>query len=201
MSTVISFKTWQRLHLGTEGINSLVKEVKGLGVEITDWAEEIFEQINPIGAIELELVKVYLRTEDGLPRPKEPGESVGRTLRPMYIQAFENELCLCPPETALYLFREKPKNIELGRFRLAMKPVLCSTPDQVPYDYRKHDRGSRPSGQKNVLQVIDQTHSCGQSRVIGATSGDPDDFTDGGVAVLFCRASPELRRLGLGEPE
>jgi hypothetical protein len=182
MATKFSFNVWTNCQVGGQDISDLIRAVENRGVNITDWTKEIFGQIVPLTPVlTLDLVKVTLRTEGGLPR-----KSKGRTLRPMYEEAFECGLCLCPPEVSLYLFTKETTE-PLGDFRLAMKPVPCQM------------SGQTEQKQDNLLQVIDTRHQFGSSRVIGASPGALDEFADGGMTYLFCQGTPELLALRLGE--
>lgn len=176
----IKFPIWRSdITIGLRPIEEIVAEVKKMGVEFNVWGEEIFSQTKAVPCrMTISLIKISLRCNDGLPI-----KSKLKSTRPMYEEAFERGYCLCPNETALYLFLQRKRKL-LGSFYMGMRPVPCASKVTV-------------SGfQDNILDITDCKHQFGHSQCIAATPANLDDFADGGMSYILCKATPELISLG-----
>jgi len=174
----IRFPIWRaNVKIGMFPIETLVCKARDNLVEINEWGQEIFSKIEKVPEpISIDLVKIWLRAKNGLPR-----KSKLKSTRPMFEEAFEAGYCLCPPETALYLFID-PRRKLLGSFELGMRPVPCVS------------RASSTGFQDNLLTIEDHKHRFGHSQCIGANHASLDSFAEG--VYVLCKATPELIALG-----
>lgn len=173
MSQSIKFKSLGEIKVGGIPHEDLIPQArKGGNILLTPWAIEILGKTAPLWNREsVEVVAVKLRLDL-------PVKSKDKGLRPMYDEAFEHGLCLCPTALALEILFQK-RNGFAGQTHLAMKPVTCSG----------EELGHQ---QDNILSIMDKKSPWGPMRSLNGTHGDLDGFMDGGMTYLFCVQTPTL---------
>lgn len=174
-----SFKTLVEIDIGDISHSELLKQATETGdIAWTDWVDEIYaktEHLHLPRRISVEIVPICIRIDL-------PVRSKEKTLRPLYEEAFENKLCLCPPSVALEILLQTRKEF-VGEASLAMKPVLCTCT-------------ASKNMQENILSISDGKCAIPGNRWLNGTHGCLDDFADGGYTLLFCRRCPTLVRAG-----
>lgn len=164
---------------------------RDMRINLSEAALEVLQKTENLKKrIQVELVGVKLRIAGGL-----PVVSKGKTLRPMIEEAFDNDLCLCPPSTCLEVLDQLPQGFLQHEFALAMEPVLCSMgipgwPDEpvlLTIEDRKRE-GNYPEGHWMLTQPV--------VRSVHTTPACMDTFSDGGTTYLFCRRSRALVKVG-----
>lgn len=176
-NTTDQFKTVGSFDIGGISHQDLIEKAKLIDICCTDWGKEILTETKnlPKRIFSVEIVSVILRID--LPK-----KDKSKKLRPMYNEAIESGLCLCPPSVALeILIQTLPGKI--GEKFLAMNPVPCT----CMYGDRK---------QKNIISITDRYTEHSKARIVNGTPGALDEFADGGMTYLFCRQHPELIKAG-----
>ncbi len=177
MSKATRFITLGTIKVGGVSHEDLIRQARKRGdVEITPWAQEIHEKTEPLlNRHSLEVVAVRLRLDL-------PVKSKDKNLKPLYEEAYEHGLSLCPTAVALEMLFQK-RNGFAGQTHLAMKPVAC-TAEELGHQ------------QKNILSIMDKKSPWGPMRSLNGTHGDLESFMDGGMTYLFCVANDVLRIKG-----